>query len=149
MAGIELDPRTGEPRGGMPFAVRICILLLLGLGAVAVLLLKFNSGAGDVNTRELAYRSTGLLAGAEWEYKNSHGNFATMEELQQAGLIDYPVRSGTADIETGITASITLPMDRQNFRIDVTYPKGHYMTTADNPDAFHDFEKELKNNPQP
>lgn len=145
MAGIELDPRTGEARKASISFSRMLIMLIVGSAVTVAVYLLFFNGDDAWEARELARGSTGMLVYAEWQYRESHSSYGTMEDLEQAGLIAYEVMNGAANIDQQVRAEITLPMDRQKFRIEVTYPGGSYATTSDSPDEFHEMATERRN----
>jgi hypothetical protein len=144
MSGIELDPRTGEARKASISFSRILIMLVVGSAVTAAVYLMFFNGDEAWEARELAHGCTGQLVYAQWQYRESHNSYGTLEDLKQAGLLSYEVRSGTARIDEGVSAVIVLPMDRHGFRIEVSYPGGVYATASDSPDEFHEMAAELQ-----
>lgn len=143
MGGMEIDPRTGEPRRQVPVFLRLILLLVLSAVLAYILISRFGERGTDMDLQELAYRNTGLIKIAQWEYHNTYGRFATLEELKKVGKLEEEIISisnGVAQMDFGITARCSLPMDRADFDLRVDYGDGEYRTSAHDNRHFNDFD---------
>ncbi|MCB1217684.1 hypothetical protein KDL44_09830 [bacterium] len=138
MSGTVIDPRTGEERRVIPAGIRISILLGIALVAGWLLYTKVFGSSEYALLRDTAYMHTGFIKYAQEDFQASHGRYATLAELRDSGLIDYEIVNEEARIGDGITARCELPLDRQNYRLTVSFLRGSYMTTADDEHAFAD-----------
>ncbi len=140
---MEYDPRTGEPKKEMPLFARLLVLgIALAIAAYLFYDISASRDAGQFDTQRMAYNTVHDIRSMEDRFLRTHKRYGTLEELKEMGFFDYPIEDDEARCDYGIKVRLKLSMDRADYDLEVEYRRGIYRSSANDINAFDDFERD-------
>ncbi|MBN2081860.1 hypothetical protein JW859_06580 [bacterium] len=103
-----------------------CPLLIVIIGIIAAVVIPLFMHSSPQPTNEQAEAAARAVVAAESAYYADHGEYGSLSELVDAGLLDAVAQGNHARMEPGLTVALILPEIRQVYQVHVLGAEQEY-----------------------